>query len=118
MTPAININPGSKDPVPAAPQAEFLPKDDYNVKLVSNVGPTDYTNPEPLDKYDMVRLWLREFEGVQPRLQWSCQPRVSLFLSLSLKNKICRQWVRTRIDCSCGKAPTIDITKRVDAVYE
>lgn len=54
MTPTININPGSKDPVPAAPQAEFLPKDDYNVKLVSNVGPTDYTNPEPLDKYDMV----------------------------------------------------------------
>lgn len=55
MTPAININPGSKDPVPAAPQAEFLPKDDYNIKLVSNVGPTDYVNPEPLDKYDLVR---------------------------------------------------------------
>lgn len=54
MTPAINIRPGSKDPVPAAPQAEFLPKDDYNVKLVNNVGPTDYVNPEPLDKYDMV----------------------------------------------------------------
>eukprot|EP00752_Nemacystus_decipiens_P012532 g11100.t1 len=54
MTPTININPGSKDPVPAAPQAEFLPKDDYNVKLVSNVGPTDYVNPEPLDKYDLV----------------------------------------------------------------
>ncbi|CAM9923192.1 unnamed protein product [Ectocarpus sp. 4 AP-2014] len=54
MTPAINIKPGSKDPVPAAPQAEFLPKDDYNVKLVSNVGPTDYINPEPLEKYDLV----------------------------------------------------------------
>lgn len=55
MTPVIKISPGSKDPIPAAPQAEFLPKDDFNVKLVSNVGPTDYVNPEPLDKYDMVR---------------------------------------------------------------
>lgn len=54
MTPVIKISPGSKDPVPTAPQAEFLPKDDFNVKLVSNVGPTDYVNPEPLDKYDMV----------------------------------------------------------------
>lgn len=54
MTPSIKIGPGSKDPVPIAPQAEFLPKNEYNVKLVNNVGPTDYVNPEPLDKYDMV----------------------------------------------------------------
>lgn len=60
MTPVIKVGPGSKDPVPAAPQAEFLPKDDFNVKLVSNVGPTDYVNPEPLDKYDMVRRWTKE----------------------------------------------------------
>lgn len=58
MTPAINIRPGSKDPVPAAPQAEFLPQDEYNAKLVGNVGPTDYVNPEPLEKYDLVsRHW-------------------------------------------------------------
>ena len=55
MTPSIQIRPGSKDPVPAAPQGEFLPKDEYNTKLVSNVGPTDYVNPEPLEKYDLVR---------------------------------------------------------------
>ena len=54
MTPAIKIPPGSKAPVPAAPQAEFLPQDDYNKKLVGNVGPTDYVNPEPLEKYDLV----------------------------------------------------------------
>lgn len=54
MTPTINIRPGSKDPVPAAPQAEFLPKDVYNKKLVGNVGPSDYVNPEPLEKYDLV----------------------------------------------------------------
>lgn len=55
MTPAINVRPGSKDPVPAAPQADFLPKDKYNTKLVGNVGPPDYVNPEPLEKYDLVR---------------------------------------------------------------
>lgn len=55
MTPAIKIPPGSKTPVPAAPQADFLPQDDYNKKLVGNVGPKDYVNPEPLEKYDLVR---------------------------------------------------------------
>ena len=54
MTPAIKIPPGSKAPVTAAPQAEFLPQDDYNKKLVGNVGPADYVNPEPLEKYDLV----------------------------------------------------------------
>lgn len=57
MTPAINIRPGSKDAVPAAPQAEFLPKDDLNAKLVANVYPSaSYENPEPLEKYDLVRV--------------------------------------------------------------
>lgn len=55
MTPAINIRAGSKDSVPAAPQAEFLPKDEYNTKLVANGAPMDYENPEPLEKYDLVR---------------------------------------------------------------
>lgn len=56
MTPAINIRPGSKDAIPAAPQAEFLPKDDLNAKLVGNVYPSaSYENPEPLEKYDLVR---------------------------------------------------------------
>lgn len=39
----------------AAPQVEFLPKDDLNVKLVGNVFPSaSYENPEPLEKYDLV----------------------------------------------------------------
>lgn len=54
MTPEIKIRPGSKDPVPSAPQAEFLPMDEYNTKLVSNGCPKDYVNPEPLEKYDLV----------------------------------------------------------------
>lgn len=56
MTPSINIRAGSKDPMPVAPQAEFLPKDEYNNKLVSNSGPKDYINPEPLEKYDLVSI--------------------------------------------------------------
>lgn len=55
MTPEIKIRPGTKDPVPAAPQAEFLPMDEYNKKLVGNGCPPDYVNPEPLEKYDLVR---------------------------------------------------------------
>lgn len=55
MTPAITIRPGTKDPVPSAPQAEFLPMDEYNKKLVANGHPPDYVNPEPLEKYDLVR---------------------------------------------------------------
>lgn len=60
MTPEINIRPGSKDPLPVAEQVEFLPKDEYNIKLVANGGPKDYVNPEPLDKYDLVsgRVWV------------------------------------------------------------
>lgn len=54
MTPEISIRPGSKDPLPAAEQAKFLPMDEYNTKLVANGGPTDYVNPTPLDKYDLV----------------------------------------------------------------
>lgn len=55
MTPEITIRPGTKDPVPSAPQAEFLPMDEYNTKLVANGNPPDYVNPEPLEKYDLVR---------------------------------------------------------------
>lgn len=57
MTPEIKIRPGSKDPLPAAPQADFLPKDEFNTKLVANTGPKDYVNPEPLEKYDLVSWW-------------------------------------------------------------
>lgn len=55
MTPDITIRPGTKDPVPSAPQAEFLPMDEYNKKLVANGSPPDYVNPKPLEKYDLVR---------------------------------------------------------------
>lgn len=64
MTPEINIKPGSKDPLPAAEQADFLPVDDYNTKLVANGGPKDYVNPEPLEKYDLVRA-----RGLRVRLR-------------------------------------------------
>lgn len=54
MSPTINIGAGSTDPVPVAAEAEFLPMDDYNKKLVENGFPPDYENPQPLDKYDLV----------------------------------------------------------------
>ncbi|CAM9150497.1 unnamed protein product, partial [Chrysoparadoxa australica] len=46
--------PGSKDPPQASSDAAFLPKDEYNSRLYSHVFPSDYANPKPKEKYDLV----------------------------------------------------------------
>mmetsp|Transcript_26164 Transcript_26164/g.34389 ORF Transcript_26164/g.34389 Transcript_26164/m.34389 type:complete len:580 (+) Transcript_26164:167-1906(+) len=56
LTTDIKIRPGTKDASPSAPEANVYPMDDHNTKLVNNVHPPDYMNPEPLDKYDLVVL--------------------------------------------------------------
>eukprot|EP00639_Heterosigma_akashiwo_P003670 CAMPEP_0194570074 /NCGR_PEP_ID=MMETSP0292-20121207/7533_1 /TAXON_ID=39354 /ORGANISM="Heterosigma akashiwo, Strain CCMP2393" /LENGTH=588 /DNA_ID=CAMNT_0039420447 /DNA_START=28 /DNA_END=1794 /DNA_ORIENTATION=+ len=56
LTTEIKMRPGTKDPAPSAPHAEVFPMDEHNTKLVNNVHPTDYQNPEPLEKYDLVVL--------------------------------------------------------------
>eukprot|EP01033_Poteriospumella_lacustris_P020055 gene20055-14623_t len=50
----ITIPPGDKSLFPAAPNAEFLPKDAHNQLLDEHVHPHDYVNPTPSEDYDMV----------------------------------------------------------------
>lgn len=50
----ITIPPGDKSLFPAAPNAEFLPKDESNKLLDEHVHPHDYVNPTPPEDYDMV----------------------------------------------------------------
>lgn len=38
----------------AAEEADVAPMDKFNTELVSNVHPPDYSNPTPLDEYDLV----------------------------------------------------------------
>jgi NADPH-dependent 2,4-dienoyl-CoA reductase/sulfur reductase-like enzyme len=33
---------------------EILPKDEHNAKLIANVHPPDWTNPEPSGRYNLV----------------------------------------------------------------
>ena len=33
---------------------QVLPEDEYNRELVSNVHPPDWTNPEPVERYNLV----------------------------------------------------------------
>jgi len=56
LTPVYNIPPGDKTYFPSANESDFLPKDEYNLLLESNIHPHDYVNPSPDDEYDMVAI--------------------------------------------------------------
>jgi len=40
--------------VTTQPAVEFPPHDEHNLRLLSNVHPTDYVNPQPADRYHLV----------------------------------------------------------------
>jgi len=50
----VKLRPGTKDERPAASEVSVAPMDEHNTKLVNNVHPPDYENPDPLEKYDLV----------------------------------------------------------------
>jgi len=54
LNPLIPVRRGDKSIPCTAPEAHVEPQDEHNIKLVSNVHPPDYVNPEPLEKYDIV----------------------------------------------------------------
>jgi len=50
----MEIRPGGHTKLAVAPGVDVAPVDKHNIKLVENVHPPDYVNPQPADHYDLV----------------------------------------------------------------